>query len=125
MSEKLTRRAFMARSAVALGTVAASELTGGFGLGKIAAVEAAAAKETSEEALPHISVKLFPGRPEETKRRLADAIVKDVVAITGCDEASVSISIEDVAPGDWKEKVYEPDIQGKKAFLFKKPGYAM
>jgi len=125
MRGKLTRRGFMVKSAVALGTVAACELTCGFGPGGWALVEAVASKETNEETMPHISVKLFPGRSEETKKRLAEAIVKDVVDIAGCDASSVSVSIEDVPPGEWKEKVYEPDIQGKKAFLYKKPGYSM
>jgi len=125
MSGKLTRRTFMVKSAVVLGTAAACELTGGFGLGNGAAVEALAANRKSEEAMPHISVKLFPGRSEETKKRLADAIARDVVAITGCDAASVSVSIEDVPSGEWKEKVYEPDIQGKKELLYKKPDYSM
>ncbi|TVM12988.1 4-oxalocrotonate tautomerase [Oceanidesulfovibrio indonesiensis] len=75
--------------------------------------------------MPHISVKLFPGRSEETKQRLADAIVKDVVEIIGCAESSVSVSIEDVSSGDWKDEVYDPEIRGKTEYLFKKPGYSM
>ena len=77
------------------------------------------------KAFPHISVKLFPGRSEAVKQRLADAIVKDVVDIVGCDEASVSVTIEDVSTGAWKEKVFDPDIRAKKDLLYKKPGYSM
>jgi 4-oxalocrotonate tautomerase len=35
----------------------------------------------------------------------------------------VSVSIEDVAPKDWAEKVYRPDIADKPGQLYKKPGY--
>jgi 4-oxalocrotonate tautomerase len=33
------------------------------------------------------------------------------------------VSIEDVEPKDWVEKVYKPEIIGGKAPLYKKPGY--
>jgi 4-oxalocrotonate tautomerase len=44
----------------------------------------------------HVIVKLYPGRSEEQKIRLADEIVKDVVAIGKCDEKSVSVAIEEI-----------------------------
>ena len=73
--------------------------------------------------MPHVSVKLYPGRPDDQKAELARAIAKDVIAILQCGEESVSVAIEDVPPGDWVEKVYKPDIAGKPDTLFKKPGY--
>ena len=36
---------------------------------------------------------------------------------------AVSVSIEDVAPKDWAEKVYRPYIADKSEQLYKKPGY--
>ena len=60
--------------------------------------------------MPHVIVKLYPGRTEEQKKRLADEIVRDVVAIAKCAEKSVSVAIEEVHPDDWNEKVYAPDI---------------
>jgi 4-oxalocrotonate tautomerase len=73
--------------------------------------------------VPHVIVKLYPGRSEEDKARLAEAIVKDIMAIAGSPEKSVSVAIEDVDPQDWVEKVYKPDILGTKGKLYKKPGY--
>jgi 4-oxalocrotonate tautomerase len=70
-----------------------------------------------------VIVKLYPGRSEEQKTRLAEAIVKDLVAIAKCGEESVSVAIEDVRPEDWAEKVYEPDILRNQDKLYKKPGY--
>ncbi|WP_208728357.1 tautomerase family protein, partial [Oceanidesulfovibrio indonesiensis] len=101
------------------------ELIGFVGLGEQTGFEALASEGLEETTMPHISVKLFPGRSEETKQRLADAIVKDVVEIIGCAESSVSVSIEDVSSGDWKDEVYDPEIRGKTEYLFKKPGYSM
>ena len=41
--------------------------------------------------MPHVIVKLYPGRSEEQKTKLADEIVKDVIAIAKCEEKSVSV----------------------------------
>lgn len=60
--------------------------------------------------MPHVIVKLYPGRSEQQKRRLADEIVKNVVAIANCAEESVSVAIEEVKSEDWAEKVFRPDI---------------
>ena len=73
--------------------------------------------------MPHVIVKLWPGPSEQQKSRLAEQIVKDVVSILGSGEESISVAIEEVKPGDWMEKVYNPDIAKHMAKLYKKPGY--
>ena len=73
--------------------------------------------------MPHVIVKLHPGRSEEQKTRLTKEIVKAVVETTQCEERVVSVAIEEVAPGDWAEEVYRPDILEKKRTLYKTPGY--
>lgn len=44
--------------------------------------------------MPHVVIKLYPGRTDEQKTLLAGQIVKDVAAIAGCAEKSVSVAIE-------------------------------
>jgi 4-oxalocrotonate tautomerase len=73
--------------------------------------------------MPHVIVKLWPGKSEETKRRLAEAIVQDVTRILRYGDESVSVSLEEVAADEWLEKVYRPDIEAKPERLYKKPGY--
>lgn len=73
--------------------------------------------------MPHVIVKLYPGRSDQQKARLAEEIAKDVVAIAGCKEKSVSVAFEEIKPEDWAEKVYRPDILGNQQRLYKKPGY--
>lgn len=73
--------------------------------------------------MPHIIVKLYPGRSEEQKARIAEEVTKAMMAAANCAEKSVSVSIEDVAPEDWAGKVYKPDIVGKANLIYKKPGY--
>ena len=73
--------------------------------------------------MPHITVKLYPGRSEDQKMRLAEAITQNVMEIAQSEEKSVSVSFEEVEPADWPEKVYRPDIMENEAWLYKKPGY--
>ena len=75
--------------------------------------------------MPHVIVKLWPGKSEQQKRRLAEAITKDVTTVLHYGDESVSVALEEVAPADWAEKVYRPDIVEKVATLYKKPGYEM
>ena len=73
--------------------------------------------------MPHVIVKLWPGKSEEQKTRLAQAIAKDVMDILHYGEESISVAMEDVKSQDWKEKVYKPDIQENWDKLYKQPGY--
>jgi 4-oxalocrotonate tautomerase len=73
--------------------------------------------------MPHVIVKLYPGRSLEVKQRLCEAIVRNLVEIAGCKESSVSLAIEEVPADAWAERVYRADIQEKKDTLLRKPGY--
>ena len=73
--------------------------------------------------MPHVIVKLWPGKSEKQKARLAEAIAKNVMDVLGYGEESVSVAMEEVEPQDWAEKVYKPDSVGKPDQLYKKPGY--
>ena len=75
--------------------------------------------------MPHVIVKLWPGKSEEQKTRLAEEIVKDVTKVLNYGEESVSVAIEEVEPKDWAEKVYRADIVNNSEKLYKKPGYTM
>jgi len=75
--------------------------------------------------MPHVIVKLWPGKSEQQKSRLAEAITKDVMDIFNYGEEAVSVSLEEIKPRDWAEQVYQRDIVGKPAQLYKKPGYTM
>jgi len=75
--------------------------------------------------MPHVIVKMWPGKSEKQKARLADAITRDVMAILNYGEESVSVAIQEVAARDWAEQVYKPDIQENRDKLYKEPGYTM
>ena len=73
--------------------------------------------------MPHITVKLWPGKSEEQKQRLADAITRDVMEILKYTDKSISVAIEEVRPQDWAQQVYRPEIESDMERLYKKPGY--
>ena len=73
--------------------------------------------------MPHVSVRMYAGRTEEDKQRLAEAIGEALVKALGSSERSISVTIEDVAADDWMAEVYEPEITAKADRLYKRPGY--
>ncbi|MFV0623482.1 tautomerase family protein [Sphingomonas sp. ac-8] len=73
--------------------------------------------------MPHVIVKLWPGKSDTQKQRLADAITQNVTSILGYGDDAVSVAFEEVASADWTEQVFEPDILGKWDQLAKEPGY--
>lgn len=80
--------------------------------------------------MPHVTVKLWPGKSEDDKRRLADEITRSVTAILGYREESesesVSVAMKEVESADWKTQVYDPDIRDRPTGeLCKAPGYTM
>lgn len=75
--------------------------------------------------MPHVIVKLWPGKSEEQKNRLAEEITKDVMEVLNYGAESVSVALQEIEPQDWAEKVYRPDIVAQTSNLYKKPGYTM
>jgi 4-oxalocrotonate tautomerase len=73
--------------------------------------------------MPHVIVKLYPGRTECQKMELTDKIVKAVMETIDAGESCISVSIEEIAKERWETEVYEPDIIKKENTLYKKPGY--
>jgi 4-oxalocrotonate tautomerase len=73
--------------------------------------------------MPHVIVKMYVGRTEQEKTRLAEEMTKAARTAIGSADKSISVAIEDIAPDDWAEKVYRPDIKAKWDTVYKKPGY--
>lgn len=73
--------------------------------------------------MPHITVKVWPGKPAEGIARMSDEIVDSVCRNLGYEPGAVSVGIEEVAPADWMSAVYEPDIAARWDHLTHKPNY--
>ena len=73
--------------------------------------------------MPHVIVKLWPGKSEKQKGKLAGEITRAVMTVLNYDEESVSVAMEEIKSNEWMDKVYKPDILGKPKQIYKKPGY--
>lgn len=75
--------------------------------------------------MPHVNVKYFSSSSisKNQKFRLSSEISRVIVNIFHCDEGSISIALEPVDDKLWDEKVYVPEISGRKDLLCKKPLY--
>lgn len=75
--------------------------------------------------MPHVIVKLWPGKTQAQKQKLADAITANVMETLDYGEEAVSVAFEEIPAEDWKTKVYDPDIKEQDEKLVKKPGYTL
>ncbi len=55
--------------------------------------------------MPHIDISMFSGRDDETKKRVAEAIVETMMKELGCQRSHLSVAIHDVDPADWNDKI--------------------
>ena len=55
--------------------------------------------------MPHVIVKMYAGRSEKEKARLAEEMTKAVSSVLKYGDDAISVSIEDVEPKDWADKV--------------------
>ena len=75
--------------------------------------------------MPHVIVKLWPGKSERQKTQLAEGITRSVMETLHYGPESVSVAFEEIPANDWAAKVYHTDIIGNQDKLYKKPGYTM
>lgn len=75
--------------------------------------------------MPHIVVKLWPGKSEAQKAQLSEALAEALMRVLHSSERSVSVDIQEVPSATWAEQVYRPDILARWDSLQKKPGYGL
>ena len=62
--------------------------------------------------MPYIAIKGYP-KDQETKKRVVEKINKIFIDEWGCAPEAISISVEEIAPEDWNEKIREGEIKTK------------
>jgi 4-oxalocrotonate tautomerase len=73
--------------------------------------------------MPHVSIKLYPGRTKAQKLALTERIVQAMGETIGARPETISVSFEEVSAEDWDEQVVKPDIADKLDCVVKLPGY--
>lgn len=71
--------------------------------------------------MPHIIVNVWPGRSDETKKKLAHKIALDVADVFEMDTEYVSVAFEEVPEAEW-DAFCQREIQDKADCVYKKPG---
>jgi len=62
--------------------------------------------------MPYIAIKSFP-KDQATKELVVEKINEIFLEVWGCPQEAITISIEDVVPEDWDEKIVKPEIDPK------------
>ena len=57
--------------------------------------------------MPHIDISMFSGRDDETKKRVADAVVDTMIKELGCQKSHLSVAIHEYDPSEWNENVHD------------------
>ena len=73
--------------------------------------------------MPHIIVKMYPGRSEQQKARLAEAIVKDVTAITNVGDDAVGDDRGSQTGRLGRDGLQAGPVVNGSGKLYEKPGY--
>ena len=74
--------------------------------------------------MPHVIVKLWPGKTERQKKRACGTHHQRRDGRAGLRRGVGFGRVGgDRVRSDWAEKVYKPDIESKPEQLYKKPGY--
>ena len=62
--------------------------------------------------MPYIAIKAFP-KDEETKQKTIDKINQVFLETWGCPQEAITVSLEEITPSEWDEKVRKPEILPK------------
>lgn len=55
--------------------------------------------------MPHVEINMMKGRSEELKKKVAEDILQAMMDSLGCERSHLSVSIIDVDPAEWNEKM--------------------
>jgi 4-oxalocrotonate tautomerase len=72
--------------------------------------------------MPHVIVKLWPGKSEAQKKQLAERIARDVMEVLGYGEESVSVAMEEVPARDWPRRSTTPTSRERQSRSTRSPG---
>ncbi len=62
--------------------------------------------------MPYLAIKTFP-KDVETKKKVIEQINQIFLKEWGCPQEAISISLEELSPAEWDEKVTKPEIEPK------------
>ncbi len=73
--------------------------------------------------MPHITIQMYPGRDDATKKALAEKVLEAASASLARAKEHFSVSVVDVPQDEWKDKVYDKVVSDPNTVI--QPGYSM
>lgn len=74
--------------------------------------------------MPHIIIKLWPGKTSEEKSNLVKKFKEDMNETMGIPKSVITVAFDEVKPEDWYDEVHVPLIDGnKKGKMYIPEGY--
>lgn len=70
--------------------------------------------------MPHINIKMYPGRSEEVKAKLAKNTKEFMVKELEMDEKFISVSVEEIDKENWQSEVMD---KIKDEELYERPNF--
>ena len=67
--------------------------------------------------MPHVIVKLWPGKSEKQKAKLAEEITRAVITVLNYGEESVSVAMEEVEPNGWTRSISQRSSASRHSFI--------
>lgn len=64
--------------------------------------------------MPHIIIKLWPGKTSEEKSNLVKKFKEDMNETMGIPKSVITVAFDEVKPEDWYDEVHVPLIDGNK-----------
>ena len=62
--------------------------------------------------MPYIAIKAFP-KDAETKKKVVDQINEIFLKTWGCPQEAITVSLEEIEPADWNDRVKRAEIDPK------------
>ena len=73
--------------------------------------------------MPHIKIQMYPGRDQETIEQLSQSLCECVCNVLQAKPDSVSVSLEQIEPENWYDKVVKKELLEDESAVLKWPGY--
>ena len=72
--------------------------------------------------MPHIGIKMLAGRPEEQKKKAAEAVKNALAESLNMGDHYITVTIEDFNAQEWQD-VFKNEITDKPDKVYVKPNY--
>lgn len=63
--------------------------------------------------MPYIAIKGYP-KDDATKQKVVERINAAILELWGCPQEAVNISVEEIPPEEWEERVERGEIEAKR-----------